>query len=90
MGAREQEGAPHRWSRVYRVSLIALSLASQPPAAKSSPVPDLKPEASVAKEASEKASEPAEAPIPYRFESHSQEFKVGSVEADPSVSSIEP
>lgn len=62
MGAKEQEVAP-TVDRVYRVSLTALSLASQPPAAKDRKVPDLKPEASVAKEASEKASEPAEAPI---------------------------
>lgn len=58
MGAKKQEVAP-TVDRVYRVSLTALSLASQPPAAKNRKVPDLKPKASVAK----KASEPAEAPI---------------------------
>lgn len=61
MGAKEQEVAP-TMDRVYRVSLTAFSLASQPPAEKK--VPDLKPKASVAK----KASEPAEAP---RKERHS-------------------
>lgn len=36
MGAKEQEVAP-TMDRVYRVSLTAFSLASQPPAEKKSP-----------------------------------------------------
>lgn len=51
MGAKEQEVAP-TVDRVYRVSLTALSLASQPPAEKNRKVPDLKPKASMAKKAS--------------------------------------
>jgi hypothetical protein len=66
MEATKQEVAP-TVDQVDRVSLTALSLASQPPADDPNLVPspidgpieaDPKPEPSVAKEASEKASEP--------------------------------